>query len=1465
MRGPGRLAKEGCRMQESFRIRMRPLSAVIVLLVLIVPSFAFVPWEMGGDSGMAEAKTGSRAIDLTPLDLATPHDEDENVGSLVPDNAIPTGTTTIQADIKNIGDTAAVGAVNVVFNLETGAPVTKWSDDMEHGVNGWTTSDLTASRVHWHFTNQNKHGASGYSLVSSYTSGPLSGQYGNNWEETVAMKNCVNVPISPPAEPYVQFWNFTNTQSQADGGYLQMQIGLGPWVDIIPINPFPPPTLSYQTSINSKTSVLSNGKGAFTGAFNWFQTQQFPLWQQQKGQVNGTCIKFRFWFASDGSNNGAYYGWNVDDFTFNNGNGGGWTDTMNNPAQNNWTFTNELAIDASNGFHQLANTGYNTTTKKQDNTGWWVGNTTKGSYINGTDSVLVSPGIPLTGGGFEEARFTYWQKYNMTIDPGGSGANDGGWVELSTNGGTTWNLIQPMFDQNKNNDTTNYPGYLDSSSDYGKIGVFNGNASWHKMAFDMTPYMGQTVKIRFHFWSNYDNRLDQGWFIDNAQVKVWHFVTAAGSPVTASVAGVNIGQKTIAQVSYDFATETDYRVRVVVPADGNNANNEIHFVVRVKNIRNFGVNAPPSTRTKTVNHGATAKFWLNITNTGNLPDNYTLAMTGQPSSWNVTLNPTRITNLRPGDPPYQVLITVQTAVGEGPMAYPDNTKQSKIYPLTLTVTSELQVGLKNSTAWAVIVTNTKPTVSFLLENMQGKVYTPLEITQPLFNDPDKEDKSSLTFIWDWGDGTPLQNTTTWPVDHTYTRSKSATNPYLVKLKAFDGLATSDVTSMNVTMLNVPPTAKFQIETNAVNNTYAAGDPVVFNATAPQLSKDENPLTLTFSWDYGDGNTGKGAKVNHTYEKGGIKDVVLTVMDEEDMLAYTDKNISINTPPVPVITSPIDGTEFTLGQDIEFNASKTTDNEQTKPTDLEFRWNSNRAGDIGNQLVFHKTFTSKDDIGVHMITLTVNDHKARGIASVTRQISIVAKPQHTPVLEKLVNKAAVVPTEGYMSSTQQFVFTVLYKDQDNDRPSFVNVSVDPGTTAVRNYPMAQADLTEKDFTAGVEYTVKVAATSIGADQVHTFRFEAADERNTTVIVKTQDFTGLRITREKLVGNLALGTAGTPGYIQAGQVAFARVRYVGRQDLDPFTISVLAPPSASPPLVNGKPLLAIGLNVTFTPSVAQGMWDWANLSFRYGYDTFKAQRESINLTSIMLFRLDNGVWTKINADNSEDSMVVSLNLLLPKNVTGTSITYGLFGTAKEAGGCVGSKCNVKHQTNWGQIALVAIIVVVLVAIVVGILYMTRRKKAPEKKWGGKGAIDLKIDVVSGKGTDESAVKPMGKEEGGETGAVPMETTTGESVAIYRPASATAPAGESDIESVGGENVAVYKPGGGAATSPDEEATSPEAPQAERVWTPPPATEGEGETQTPVEEAAPEEPAPEPKPTSKKASDDDLLNEILGDENK
>jgi hypothetical protein len=248
--------------------KMRSMSAVTMVLVMLMTSISAMSWITGGQTeNAAPMTTGSRAFDndISVLDVATPHDEDENLGSTVPDNAVPTGLISAQADIKNVGNNNHATAIPVDFYYDTGTPVVKWSDNMDGGANGWTTKDLTANKVHWHYTNANTHGGTDNALVSTYTSGPLSGSYGNWWEEVAEMANCVNIPALPSTEPYVQFWNFTNTQTNSDGGYLQMQIGNGPWVDITPVNPFPPPNLSYRGNINSGTSILSNGKGAYTG------------------------------------------------------------------------------------------------------------------------------------------------------------------------------------------------------------------------------------------------------------------------------------------------------------------------------------------------------------------------------------------------------------------------------------------------------------------------------------------------------------------------------------------------------------------------------------------------------------------------------------------------------------------------------------------------------------------------------------------------------------------------------------------------------------------------------------------------------------------------------------------------------------------------------------------------------------------------------------------------------------------------------------------------------------------------------------------------------------------------------------------------------------------------------------------------------------------------------------------------
>jgi hypothetical protein len=734
-----------------------------------------------------------------------------------------------------------------------------------------------------------------------------------------------------------------------------------------------------------------------------------------------------------------------------------------------------------------------------------------------------------------------------------------------------------------------------------------------------------------------------------------------------------------------------------------------------------------------------------------------------------------------------------------------------------------------------------------MEDLQGKVYSPMPITadQLQFSDADKD---ALSFQWDWGDSSPLQNTTTWPVTHIYTKSKTAASPYLVKLKVSDGLTTSDLKSINVTVTNAAPTAKFVITLPIpVNNTYAVGDKIYFNATAPGLSKDENPMGLSYRWDFGDGTTDEGALVNYSYDQGGDKEVVLTVMDEEDLLATANLTIMINTPPVPVITSPASSAEFFLGDDIEFNASATTDNEQ-KSSELTFLWAIQTPyKEIGNQMKFTKAFNSKDDVGTLNIILTVDDHKAKGKASIPWTIFIRERPQHIPTLERDLDPAhnPVKPDGGFLSTTM-FTYSVLYKDQDNDTPSFVRLILDPGTPSNKSVDLLQTDLNDKDYKSGVLFQAKVPGNGIGADGLHTFKFETADVRNVTSLAFSTVFNGPRITRERLLSNAAWNQI---PQIPASAVFANPVRYVGKQDANAITFAINPSGLPSPPLdTNNKPMLSVGLNVTLTFTLASDMWDWANLSFRYNADSLQPQRDKMNLTSISLYKLEGTNWVKVGtADNSEENLVVTLNSLKPTDVPGGSVTYGLFGTAKKV--IIDGGKNKK--TDYTPYIIAAIVVVAVVIVAVALFLMFRKKKSPTKKWGGKDGIDLKIDVLSGQGTDQTGVTPVAGAEAGAAAEVqPMETTTGETVALYRPAAAQAPVVDADEGTDAG--VAVYRPGVAVQPEAEEEgAPTPEAPPQEQAWTPPP------------EQAPPEEPPQETPKPEKTGDSDDVLDEILGEQ--
>jgi glucose/arabinose dehydrogenase len=104
------------------------------------------------------------------------------------------------------------------------------------------------------------------------------------------------------------------------------------------------------------------------------------------------------------------------------------------------------------------------------------------------------------------------------------------------------------------------------------------------------------------------------------------------------------------------------------------------------------------------------------------------------------------------------------------------------------------------------------------------------------------------------------------------------------------------------------------------------------------SSDPDGDALTYSWNFGDGSSGAGKTITHTFANDGKYNVVLTVNDGRGGSdAANPIAIQVgNNAPVPKITSPIANSLYTGGQTISF-AGSATDPEDGTLAASKFEW------------------------------------------------------------------------------------------------------------------------------------------------------------------------------------------------------------------------------------------------------------------------------------------------------------------------------------------------------------------------------------------------------------------------------------------------------------------------------------------------------------------------------------------------
>ncbi len=137
----------------------------------------------------------------------------------------------------------------------------------------------------------------------------------------------------------------------------------------------------------------------------------------------------------------------------------------------------------------------------------------------------------------------------------------------------------------------------------------------------------------------------------------------------------------------------------------------------------------------------------------------------------------------------------------------------------------------------------------------------------------------------------------------------------------------------------------------------------FDATS---SFDPDDQALTYRWDFGDGNVSEEPVVTHRYESGGDYNVILSVQDTSGLncdTAVSSQMVTVNTPPVASITGP--NTACT-GQEVTFDASGSTDNEQSQIT---YQWD---FGD-GTSAEGAQVTKAFERGGNYNVLLSVNDN------------------------------------------------------------------------------------------------------------------------------------------------------------------------------------------------------------------------------------------------------------------------------------------------------------------------------------------------------------------------------------------------------------------------------------------------------------------------------------------------------------
>src|SRR2546427_141309 len=191
--------------------------------------------------------------------------------------------------------------------------------------------------------------------------------------------------------------------------------------------------------------------------------------------------------------------------------------------------------------------------------------------------------------------------------------------------------------------------------------------------------------------------------------------------------------------------------------------------------------------------------------------------------------------------------------------------------------------------------------------------------------------------------------------------------WALKVSGVDSASPSNSGSStrNITLQDRPPVASFtQSSTNVLTNVI-----VNFDGSA---SNDPDGTIISYSWTFGDGSTGSGHTVSHSYASAGTFTVRLNVTDNSGSTAPASAVITVQDRP-PTIMFSLSTNSTTTGTVVTFNSAGTADPDGVI---VSYTWDFG-DGSFGSGPYPSHTYSSP---GTYTVKLTVVDDSNSAISA-----------------------------------------------------------------------------------------------------------------------------------------------------------------------------------------------------------------------------------------------------------------------------------------------------------------------------------------------------------------------------------------------------------------------------------------------------------------------------------------------------